>query len=58
MHPHRDDRSLLAVAMGDGRFLIALTGIALALSGGFAILQSLASCFHRTAMRSGWIRRH
>jgi hypothetical protein len=38
----RDDRSLLEVVLGDGRFLIALTGIALALSGGFAILQSIA----------------
>lgn len=40
--PHRDDRGLLAVAVGDGRFLIALTGIALALSGAFAILQSVS----------------
>jgi hypothetical protein len=38
----RDDRSLLEVVLGDGRFLIALTGIALALSGGFAILQSVS----------------
>jgi hypothetical protein len=38
----RDDRSLLEVVLGDGRFLIALTGISLALSGGFAILQSTA----------------
>src|ERR1700675_4822404 len=38
----RDDRSLLNVIAGDGRFLIALTGIALALSGGFAILQSVS----------------
>jgi hypothetical protein len=38
----RDDRSLLEVVLGDGRFLIALTGISLALSGGFAILQSIA----------------
>jgi hypothetical protein len=36
----RDDRGILEVALGDGRFLIALTGICLALSGGFAILQS------------------
>jgi hypothetical protein len=40
--PMRDDRSLLEVVLGDGRFLIALTGIALALSGGFAILQSVS----------------
>ena len=38
----RDDRSLFEVVLGDGRFLIALTGISLALSGGFAILQSIA----------------
>ena len=38
--PVRDDRGILEVALGDGRFLIALTGICLALSGGFAILQS------------------
>jgi hypothetical protein len=30
----------LQAVLGDGRFLIALTGISLALSGGFAILQS------------------
>jgi len=38
----RDDRSLVNVALADGRFLIALTGIALCLSGGFAILQSVS----------------
>lgn len=36
----RDDRGIFDVALGDGRFLIALTGVCLALSGGFAILQS------------------
>jgi len=36
----RDDRSILDPVLRDGRFLIALTGICLALSGGFAILQS------------------
>lgn len=36
----RDERSILDPLLGDGRFLIALTGICLALSGGFAILQS------------------
>ena len=41
-HPDPDDRSLVSVAVGDGRFLIALTGIALCLSGGFAILQSVS----------------
>ena len=40
--PMRNDPSLLDVALGDGRFLIALTGIALVLSGGFAILQSVS----------------
>lgn len=38
----RDDRGLLEVVLGDGRFLIALTGIALVLSGGFAVLQSVS----------------
>jgi hypothetical protein len=38
----RDDRSLLQVVLGDGRFLIALTGISLALAGGFAVLQSVS----------------
>jgi hypothetical protein len=37
-----DDRGLLQMILGDGRFLIGLTGIALALSGGFAILQSVS----------------
>lgn len=32
----------MEVILGDGRFLIALTGIALALSGGFAVLQSVS----------------
>lgn len=40
--PMRDERSLREVILGDGRFLIALTGISLALSGGFAILQSVS----------------
>jgi hypothetical protein len=38
----RDDRSLLEVVLGDGRPLIALTGISLLLSGGFAIMQSVS----------------
>jgi hypothetical protein len=38
--PERDDRSLITIALDRGRFLIGLTGIALGLSGGFAILQS------------------
>src|ERR1700733_15359330 len=37
-----DERGLLETVLGDGRFLVALTGISLALSGGFAILQSFA----------------
>jgi hypothetical protein len=36
----KDDRSLLEAALGDGRFLIALTGFCVALSGLFAVLQS------------------
>jgi hypothetical protein len=38
----RNERGLMEVVLGDGRFLIALTGIALALSGLFAILQSVS----------------
>jgi hypothetical protein len=38
----RDERSLLDVILGDGRFLIAVTGTSLFLSGGFAILQSVS----------------
>jgi hypothetical protein len=38
----RDERGLLQVLLGDGRFLIALTGISLVLSGGFAVLQSVS----------------
>jgi hypothetical protein len=38
----RDERGLLEAVLGDGRFLIALTGISLALSGGFAVMQSIA----------------
>ncbi len=38
----RDERGILDAVVGDGRFLIALTGIALALSGGFAIMQSVS----------------
>jgi hypothetical protein len=37
-----DERGLLETVLGDGRFLVALTGISLVLSGGFAILQSVA----------------
>ena len=36
----RDDRSLLELVLGDGRGLIAVVGLALLLSGGFAVLQS------------------
>ena len=55
----RDDRSLLAVALKDGRFLIALTGIALCLSGGFAILQSVSGrLLPQDSHESGWMRQH
>jgi hypothetical protein len=37
-----DERGLLETVLGDGRFLVGLTGISLAMSGGFAILQSFA----------------
>ena len=36
----RDERGLLQAMLADGRFLVALVGISLCLSGGFAILQS------------------
>lgn len=38
----KDDRSLLEAALGDGRFLVALTGFSVALSGLFAVLQSMS----------------
>ena len=38
----RDERSLLDAVLGDGRFLIALAAISLALSGRFALLQSVS----------------
>lgn len=38
----KDERSVVDIIFGDGRFLIALTGISLFLSGGFAILQSIS----------------
>jgi hypothetical protein len=38
----KDDRSLFQAALGDGRFLVALTGFSVALSGLFAILQSIS----------------
>jgi hypothetical protein len=38
----RDDRGLLEAILGDGCALVALTGISLVLSGGFAILQSVS----------------
>ncbi len=41
----RDSRGFLAAIVGDGRPLIALTGLCLALSGGFAIFQSSTGQF-------------
>ncbi|MBY0503243.1 MAG: hypothetical protein K2X03_05015 [Bryobacteraceae bacterium] len=41
----RDSRSVFSVLLGDGRFLLALTGVALLFSGGFALLQSLSGHF-------------
>jgi hypothetical protein len=38
----RDERGLLEAVLGDGRFLIAVTGLSLVLSGGFAIFQSIS----------------
>src|SRR5215510_15418262 len=41
----RDDRGLLDALLGDGRFLLSLTGFVLVLSGGFAIFQSITGSF-------------
>jgi hypothetical protein len=41
----RDDRGLVEALLADGRFLLSLTGFVLALSGGFAIFQSLTGYF-------------
>jgi len=38
----RDNRGLLEALLGDGTFLLSLTGVALLGSGGFAIMQSLS----------------
>lgn len=38
----KDERSLVQALLGDGRFLIGLTGISLVLSGGFAVFQSIS----------------
>ncbi len=36
------DRGVLEAILGDGRFLLSLTGTALLISGGFAIAQSIS----------------
>jgi hypothetical protein len=41
----RDDRGILEALLADGRFLLSLTGVVLALSGGFAIFQSFTGYF-------------
>src|SRR5579872_7376980 len=41
----RDERGLLEAFLSDGRFLLSITGLALVLSGGFAIFQSLTGYF-------------
>src|SRR5580704_11423269 len=40
-----DNRGLFEALLGDGRFLLSITGIALMLSGGFAIFQSITGHF-------------
>jgi len=40
-----DDRSLWSALLGDGRFLLALTGVALIASGGFALFLSITGHF-------------
>ena len=44
-HPMGDDRGVVEALLGDGRFLLALTGVALGLSGGFAMFQSIGGHF-------------
>jgi hypothetical protein len=41
----RDDRGLLDALLSDGRFLLSVTGLVLALCGGFAIFQSCTGYF-------------
>jgi len=40
-----DSRSLIGALVGDGRFLLALSGFALVFTGGFAILQAASGQF-------------
>jgi hypothetical protein len=40
--PEREDRGMLEALLSDGRFLLSLTGMALLISGGFAIAQSIS----------------
>src|SRR2546428_2527715 len=40
-----DNRGLIEVLLADGRFLLSLTGMALLLSGAFAIFQSITGHF-------------
>ena len=41
----RDERGIAEALLGDGRFLLSITGLVLVLSGGFAIFQSLTGYF-------------
>src|SRR5450631_2537400 len=41
----QDNRGLFEALLGDGRFLLSITGIALLVSGGFAIFQSITGHF-------------
>lgn len=41
----QDERGVLETLLGDGRFLLSLTGFVLVISGGFAILQSTSGYF-------------
>jgi hypothetical protein len=41
----RDERGIPEALLGDGRFLLSITGLVLVLSGGFAIFQSLTGYF-------------
>jgi hypothetical protein len=41
----RDQRGIVEALLGDGRFLLSVTGLMLVLSGGFAVFQSLTGYF-------------
>ena len=57
------DRSVLEAILGDGRFLLSLTGVALLISGWFAIAQSISGQLlphdlHALGMDAAALRQH